>query len=546
MLCRLSIQNYVLIDRLEMDLDENLNIITGETGAGKSILLGALALLLGSKNEGTTQKDATKSCVIEGVFDLTGRDLEPFFEENDIDYADSTVIRRMITSAGKSRAFINDMPVQLTLLRDLGSQLIDIHSQHQNSMLSSPDFRVMAIDTLAENGALLAEYQTAYGELQSAKKAVTQLREQIALASRDQEWLRYQVEELSSAKLKEGEDQQLESEFALLSNAETIGQTLGSVAQIFDDENYGVLPRLKEVEGGLLTIKDSYPEAEEMARRVRSTLEELKDLGRSVAHDSERIELDPQRLQKVSERMDLIYSLSHKHKVANLEELISLRDKYEEQLSVIDGNDEQLSKAEKQLSKAEKQALKLSSELHKSRAKVVKSFGEQMVSSLVLLGMPDTRFEAVLVEQTELSMAGADRVDFLFSANKTSAVSAVDKIASGGERSRVMLSLKVLLASRMKLPTIIFDEIDTGVSGRIADAMGGIIDELSQSMQVINITHLPQVASKGEAHYVVYKADGHTSIRRLDAEERVAEIAKMLSGSEITDAALEQAKYLLK
>lgn len=545
MLRRLSVENYALIDSLELELDPHLNIITGETGAGKSILLGALSLLLGAKNEGSAIKDNTRSCRVEGTFDLTGLGLEPFFEENELDYATETTLTRLITPAGKSRSFVNDLPVQLTVLRELGSRLVDIHSQHQNLILSSEEFRTEAIDTVAGNGALLARYAAAYAQMQSLRRDLQHLRDEAETNRRDEEWLRFQCDELTAAKLRAGEQAELESELAVLENADRIGELFTTLRNAFEEEQTGILGRLREGEQGMLHLREHYAPAAEYAARLRSVLEELKDLNRSLAADSERIDADPERLQKLTTRLDALIALQQKHRVANEEELIALRDSSLEKLAVITHSDEQIAAMEQAVHETEQQCAALADELHAARAKAAPIFAEEICSTLAQLGMAETTFSVELTPR-ELGRSGADGVQFLFSANRTARPQPIERIASGGELSRVMLALKAMLAERMQLPTILFDEIDTGVSGRIADAMGAIIARLSESMQVVDITHLPQVASKGKTHFVVYKEEGRTHIRRLSTTERTIEIAKMLSGAEVTEAALAQAKILLQ
>lgn len=544
MLHRLTVENYALIDALELELDPHLNIITGETGAGKSILLGALSLLLGAKNEGSAIKDAARNCRVEGVFNIKGLGLEPFFEENDLDYAEETTLTRLITPAGKSRAFVNDLPVQLSVLRELGGRLVDIHSQHQNLILSSADFRVDALDTVAGNGALRATYAAAYDAMLTARRELAALRDAAVAARRDEEWLRFQCEELDAAKLREGEQAELEAELAVLEHAESIGETFTMLRNAFDEEQTGILVRLKEGEQGMLHLGSHFAPAAEYAARLRSVLEELKDLNRSLAADSERLDADPERLQKQTARLDALIGLQQKHRVADEMELIALRDRCRAQLAAITHSDEQLAAAEEALHLTEQKVGQLAEQLHAAREQVAKPFAERILQTLAELGMAETTFEVVLAPR-ELGAKGADEVQFLFSANRHVRPQAIERIASGGELSRVMLALKALLAERMQLPTILFDEIDTGVSGRIADAMGAIIARLSERMQVVDITHLPQVASKGKSHFVVYKADSKTQIRRLTDAERTNEIAKMLSGAEITEAALAQATILL-
>lgn len=545
MLRRLSVENYALIEKLEMELDPYLNIITGETGAGKSILLGALGLLLGAKNDGSAMKDAARNCVVEGTFDLSGRGMESFFDENDLDYAPETHVTRMITPAGKSRAFINDIPVQLAQLREFGTRLIDIHSQHQNLILSSEEFRTSALDTVAGNGRLLAQYTAQYARLSELRRQLAALREAAADGRRDEEWLRFQCEELTAANLREGEQAATEAELAVLENADRIGEVLTTLRNAFDADETGILTLLKNSENDLVRIREHYPAAGEYAERIHSVLEELKDIDNAAAADCERIDADPERLAKLSARLDTLYALQQKHRAASEAELIAARDGYAARLAAIVHGDEEIAATEKALHETEQKAAALADRLHKAREKAAAGFAKQILATLTQLGMPDTVFEVALTPLAELGRTGRDNVVFLFTANRSATPQPVEQIASGGELSRVMLALKALLARCMQLPTVIFDEIDTGVSGRIADAMGEIIESLSATMQVVDITHLPQVASKGSAHFVVYKQDGRTGIRRLTAEERITEIAKMLSGSRITDAAVAQARILL-
>ncbi len=546
MLRHLTVENYALIDHLEMELDKNLNIITGETGAGKSILLGALGMLLGNKSDSSAIKDNSQNCIVEGTFSLEGHNLQALFEENDWDYDDTVVVRRMISPAGKSRAFINDLPVQLADLKQFGSRLIDIHSQHQNRVLSDELFRIHAIDLLAETHDILNQYRTEYNSLTALKRELANLKESAEQGQREQEWLTYQVDELMSANLQEGEVEELESELLMLENADRIAEALTSFRNRADDDSMGLLIQLKSSYKDFESISKSYAPAKDYAERLKSVLAELKDMNSSIAAECENVEADPVRLQKVSDRLNVIYTLSQKHRVSTLAELIDVRDKYSAQLNSIVQSDENISELNKKIEKCESKAQSLAAKIHAKREKATPKFEKEICSTLSMLGMPDTQFKVAITPLDRLIATGADRVEFLFSANKGASLQAVDRIASGGEISRVMLALKSLLAARMKLPTIIFDEIDTGVSGRIADAMGDIISSLSESMQVIDITHLPQVASKGETHFVVYKRDGHTNITKLSKAERVEHIATMISGSHISEAALEQAQILLK
>lgn len=549
MLRTLTVENYVLIDRLEMELDRSLNIITGQTGAGKSILLGALGLLLGNKAEGATMRDESRNCVIEGTFDVEGYGLESFFDENDLDYDPALTIRRVITPAGKSRSYVNDLPVGQSVLRELGVRLVDIHSQHRNLILSDDKFRIGVVDRIADCGAQVEEYRKVYDQLQASERELAALRAEAERNRRDEEWIRFQVEELTAANLREGELARIEAEQSVLANADAIGEAIVLSRNALDDEQVGVLLQLKTIEQAMSGVASSYAAAGELFERVHSALLDLKDLSSELATAAEHIDADPERLSQVVARIDLIYSLQQKHRVGSEAELIALRDKYSAQLQTITLGDERIVALERHIADLRSEALQRADAIHAARTKAVPAIESELSATLAELGMPSARFSVDVAAQEELLPSGRDRVWFLFSANAGIAPQPVEKIASGGEISRVMLALKALVARSMQLPTIIFDEIDTGVSGQIADAMGRIISDLSRSMQVINITHLPQVASKGKTHFVVYKEDtllgALTSIRQLSARERVDEIAKMLSGSTVTSAAVEQARCLL-
>ena len=544
MLRRLTVENYALIEHLEIEFDSSLNIITGETGAGKSILMGALALLLGAKNDSTTIKDNTRSCVVEGEFNIAGLGLEEAFAELDIEYDNETIIRRTISPSGKSRAFVNDQPVQLVDLKQLGAYLIDIHSQHQNLILSSPQFRIRAIDTIAGNGELLTKYEAAFESLQVTRKVLANLEESAKRNADEEDWLRHQAEELRSANLRIGEIEELEQELRTLENADSISEALQKVTQSLDEDVTGVLTTLRESENALRRVAENYAAAEELIERLHSTAVELKDISATTSYDLERIEANPERLDAINSRLDLIYTLQRKHRCEGIEELIALRDKYAEQLSAIEHGDELLAEAEAKVAECEKVSTSLAVKLHDARVKASPAFAKAVVEILHNVAMADAEFK-IAVTPCNPTISGADTVDFLFSANASVQARPIEKIASGGELSRVMLALKAILAQHLALPTIIFDEIDTGISGRTANDVGDIIARLAQSMQVIDITHSPQVASKGSRHFLVYKEQSRTHIRPLSLQERIEEIAKMLSGDTITDAALAQAKHLL-
>ena len=544
MLRRLLVENYALIEHLEIEFDSSLNIITGETGAGKSILMGALALLLGAKNDSTTIKDSSRACVVEGEFDIANLGLEEAFAELDIDYEHETIIRRTISPSGKSRAFVNDQPVQLADLKQLGAYLIDIHSQHQNLILSSPQFRIRAIDTIAGNGALLSKYGESFAALQEAKRSYATLSAEAQRNADEEDWLRHQAEELQKASLRVGEIEELEAELRTLENADSISEALQRVTQSLDEEVTGVLTTLRDGENALRRIAENYASATELMERLHSAAVELKDISATASADLERIEANPERLDAINARLDLIYSLQRKHHCEGVEELIALRDKYTAQLSAIEHSDEMLAEAERRVARCESATSDLALQLHNARLKASPAFAKEVEQILHAVAMADASFR-IAVSSCNPTISGADTVDFLFSANAAVEPRPIEKIASGGELSRVMLALKSILARHLALPTIIFDEIDTGISGRTANDVGDIIARLAESMQVIDITHSPQVASKGSRHFLVYKEQSRSNIRPLSTEERVEEIAKMLSGDIITEAALTQAKHLL-
>ena len=545
MLKSLTIENYALIESLSVEWNEHLNIITGETGAGKSILLGALGLLLGAKNEGQATKDLERNCVVEATFDIKGHNLESFFEENDLDYADEITLRRVITPAGKSRSFVDDMPVQLTTLKELGTHLVDIHSQHQNLILANEEFRISTLDTIAGNSDILAEYTTLLAKLNALRSEHRQMLSEMESAHKDEEWLRYTVEEFRAAKLKSGEKAEVKQLLATLESADRINESLNTLRNTLDDEEMGAILLLSRSCRDLESLGDRYTKGGTFAERLKSVIAELKDISSFAGDEVERIDAEPERLQQLSDRLNTIYSLEMKHRAESYDDLLAKYAQFESRLATIDNRDTELKALEARIAEAEKECRSVAQQLHDKRCEIASSFEQRMVATLQLLGMEDAQF-VVRIEPTEqFTQSGSDSVAFLFSSNRTAKPGAVERIASGGEISRIMLVIKAILAEKKMLPTVIFDEIDTGVSGRIADAMGDIIANLSQSMQIIDITHLPQVAAKRGAHFVVYKADGRSNIRRLTQAERVDEIATMISGSTITDAARKQAKILL-
>ena len=545
MLKSLTIENYALIDSLHVEWDEHLNIITGETGAGKSILLGALGLLLGAKNEGQATKDLERNCVVEASFDIARLNLQHLFEELDLDYEAEITIRRVITPAGKSRAFVGDMPVQLATLKELGAHLVDIHSQHQNLILASEEFRTTTLDTLAGNQSLMEAYTAKLAMLNALRSEHRTMSAEMEAARKDEEWLRYTVEEFRAAKLKEGEQAETEQTLATLESADRIGEALTTLRNALDDEELGAVVALTRSQRELEALGERYTEGVTIAERLKSVVAELKDLSTTAADEAERIDADPEKLQRLSDRLNTIYSLEMKHRAESYDDLLAKAAAFEAHLATIDNSDTALRELEARIAEADKECRAAAHRLHEARVEVAKHLETSVVETLRMLGMEDAQFVADVTETESYTPLGMDSVAYLFTANRTTKPGAVERIASGGELSRIMLALKALIAEKRMLPTVIFDEIDTGVSGRIADAMGDIIARLAESMQIVDITHLPQVASKSGAHFVVYKEEGRTNIHRLTKVERVGEIAKMLSGSEITDAALKQAKILL-
>ncbi len=545
MLQSLHVENYALIDSLELELGSSLNIITGETGAGKSILLGALGLLLGSRADISAIKDNKQSCIVEGSFLVDGYGLEDFFENYDLDYEPICIIRRMIMPSGKSRAFVNELPVQITTLKELGESLIDIHSQHQTRMLQQLSYQLKIIDSLSEDKSKIDDYSSTYQALKQAQNQLSTLTERNDAEKTQADWIEYQFEELDSANLKKGECDQLEQDLKQMTSSEQIIEALLLCANTMENDLGGLLSDLKNIETSFVKLKDSYNKGDEYAQRLRACLEELKDLNNEVTSEMDRVDSDPETLQKVSDRLDLLYSLQQKHRVQDIDELILLRDSYAVKLETISNYSEQISLCEKEIIRLGDKAQKLAEKISKQRKKNAKTIEKHVTESLKNLGMSTAKFEIEFQQAEKLSAAGMDEIRFMFSSVAELKTQPIEKVASGGELSRVMLSLKSIVAQSIKLPTIIFDEIDTGVSGRIADAMGEIITQMGDNMQVINITHLPQVASKGNNHFVVYKESSSTNIKKLDEVQRIDEIAKMLSGNTITSSAIEQARFLL-
>ena len=551
MLRSLYIQNYALIEKLDISFEQGFSVITGETGAGKSIILGAIGLLLGQRADVKSIRTGATKCIIEARFDISNYHMQPFFEENELDYEDECILRRELYASGKSRAFINDTPAQLAQMKELGEQLIDIHSQHQNLLLNKEGFQLNVLDLLAHDEPALSAYQAAYTQWKQAQNDLDRLLERAARDKADEDYIRFQWEQLEEAHLTKGEQEELEQEAETLSHAEDIKASLYRTDQLFNNEEGGLLSNLKECCNVMAELQAVYPAAEEWANRLESSYIELKDIADEVSDREEQVEFNPTRLDEVNERLNLIYSLQQKHRMDTVDELMALRDDYATRLASISSSDEEIETLKKRCGELQSEVRRQAAGLTEARREAAREVERQMAARLVPLGMPNVRFVVDMGERKEPGLHGMDTVTFLFSANKNGTLQNISSVASGGEIARVMLSVKAMIAGAVKLPTIVFDEIDTGVSGEIADRMADIMQEMANNYrQVISITHLPQIASRGRAHYKVYKKDNETEtnshIRRLTDEERVEEIAHMLSGATLTEAALNNARALLK
>ncbi len=550
MLTRLSIYNYALIDKLTVDFDAGLNTITGETGAGKSIILGALALILGNRADFSALKEKDTKCVVEGIFEIKNYSLHPFFEINDLDYENTTIIRREITPSGKSRAFINDTPVNLKILLELGLQLIDIHSQHQNLELSNQKFQLNLVDTIANSSKLLNDYQNAYKEYRKLIKDLEDLKQRAENANADLDYFQFQFNQLDEAKLMPGEQVELESELEVLTHSEEIKSALNQARELLDNEKFSVVQNLKESQKTMEKIQNYISIAPELTDRLQSCLEEIKDIINEAEIQAENIEFNPERIEQLNDRLNLIYSLQQKHHVARIEELIELRNSFEEKISKVIGYSEEINEAERKLATSFKQLSVKADLLSNTRKSIFSKIEKAIIEDMMQLGMMKSKFTVQHQELSDFTLNGKDAVSFLFSANNDIQPAEISKIASGGEMSRLMLAIKNLLRKSKSLPTIVFDEIDSGVSGEIALKMGTIIKSFSSTTQIINITHLPQIAAKGNAHFVVYKYENegktYTSIKRLNDNERVEELAKMVGGENITESILKAARELFE
>ncbi|AEW22518.1 DNA repair protein RecN [Tannerella forsythia 92A2] len=551
MLQSLFIRNFVLIDELHIRFDEGFSVVTGETGAGKSIILGALGLVLGQRADSKSIQSGADKCVVEAVFDVSAYQLEDFFLSHDLEYdAKNCILRRELMSSGKSRAFINDTPAPLSVVKALGDRLIDVHSQHQNLLLADTQFQMNVVDIMAKTESLLVAYRREYDRYQSVVRQLEELEALAAKSRQDEDYLRFQVEELRAAQLTAGEQEELEAELETLSHTEEIKSALYKVTDNLIGEERGVVQQLKEALHDVEALEAYFPKAKDFADRLRSAWTDMADLASETDVLKEDVEFDPNRLEWVNERLNTIYSLQQKHRVPSVEELLAIQQQLTTQLSAIDLFDEQMETLTKQRETIYEALMVQAGALTARRHEAATEIEQQLVDRMVLLGIPNTRFRIELWPKEKPSADGMDEVCFLFSANKNEALKPVAQTASGGEISRLMLCIKAMIAGFAALPAIIFDEIDTGISGEIADKMADIMQDLGQKMQVITITHLPQIAAKGRAHYFVYKEDTAertlTRIRLLTTGERVNEVARMLSGASLTDAAVANAKALLQ
>ena len=549
MLHRLTISNYALINELSVQFNAGLNTVTGETGAGKSIILGALGLILGNRADLSVLKDKSEKCIVEGVFNIANYNFQHFFEENDLDYETQTIFRREITPSGKSRAFINDTPVNLKVMRDLGLQLIDIHSQHQNLELGNHNFQLDLVDTVGDVTNILAEYKVIYSGYRRLQKELDEIKAKAEKANADLDYFQFQFTQLDEAGLQENEQEELEAELEELTHAEEIKASFLKILMLLEDEHFSVLQNVKESRKEIEKISAYVSQAPELAQRLESSFLELKDILHEVETLAEKAEYNPERIEWVSNRLNVIYGLQQKHHVETVKALIELRDFYDHKLNEVVSFEREISGLEEKL-KAEHEKLEQKAlQLTKARIAAFSDIEKPVIADLLQLGMPKTRFQVIHTPLTDFTPAGRDSVSILFSANADAAPDEISKIASGGEMSRLMLAIKNLLRNSKKLPTVIFDEIDSGVSGEIAVKMGNIIKSFSATTQIINITHLPQIAARGDAHFHVYKFEKNgktfTSVKQLTANERLEELAKMVGGERFTDSNLQTAQELL-
>ena len=549
MLQSLAIQNYTLINQIEIDFNNGFSIITGETGSGKSILLGALGLVLGQRPETNILKDKDRKCVVEAHFNISKYHLQKFFADAEMEYEEETILRREILPNGKTRAFVNDSPVNIKLLKELGLKLIDIHSQNQNLSLGDPEYQMGIVDTYAQHASLLNDYQVQFENYQHIKRELHR-KEQIALKEKsDLDYYQFQLEQLLDANLVDGEQVEMESELETLNHAEEIKTNLFKASNLLSEGEVAIISLLKEARAAIGQVQNVFSDGENFYERFESSCIELQDLASELERSYESMEFDPSRISFLNERLDTIYSFQQKHRVESVEELINIREDLDQKVQDISSSDDLIEELKAQLQKQESKLVKASEKLSKSRRFVIPDIEKALESQLIQLGMPHAKINFKQSIAEEFQYLGRDLIRILFSANKNGQLEEISKVASGGEMSRLMLSIKYLISASTALPSIVFDEIDTGVSGEIADKMGVVMRDMAENIQVISITHLPQIASKGNYHYKVYKADDeletYSNIVLLDSESRIEELAKMLSGADMTQAAMENAKVLL-
>ncbi|WP_320019665.1 DNA repair protein RecN [Labilibaculum manganireducens] len=549
MLQSISIQNYALITKLDIEFSDGFSVITGETGSGKSILLGALSLVLGQRAEVNVLKDKEQKCIIESSFSIERYQLEKFFADNELDYEKETLLRREILPNGKSRAFVNDSPVSVKILKELGLRLIDVHSQNQNLVIGSFEYQVGIVDTYAGNSEILKKYQECFDKFQKLKQELRKQEELAAKEKADLDYFQFQLEQLLEAKLVAGEQVEMEAELETLTHAEEIKSGLVKAYENLSEGEFPIVTQLKEARNAVAQIKNVFPDAESFFERLESAYIELNDLAQELDRSNESVELDPSRIEFLNQKLDAVYSLQQKHHVNSGEELIQIREELIQKVDKIVSGDDFIEDLKKQLKAQEELVLKSAKKLTDSRVKVIPAIEKTIVSQLVQLGIPNANFKISTQIKEDFQYLGCDYLSFLFSANKNGQLEEVQRVASGGELSRLMLSIKYLISSSTALPSIVFDEIDTGVSGEIAAKMGTMMNKMAENIQVISITHLPQIAGKGKNHYKVYKADDeletYSNIVLLDQQSRIEELAKMLSGADLTQAALDNAKVLL-
>ena len=550
MLKSLSIKNYALIDSLTIDFSEDLNILTGETGAGKSILLGAVGLIIGQRADSSVLRDKSDKCVAEGVFDIRKYSMQNFFSENELDYDDITILRREITPQGKSRAFINDTPVNVKVLNDLGVLLIDIHSQHQNLALNEKNYQLHVVDLVAGNGELLKSYTIEFKAYLSLQERLNQSLLLAEQSKKDLDYYEFQFQQLYDAKLVENEQAVLELQLEKLTHAEEIRTVFGQAYLALSEDELSVLTILKENLTSIGKLRSVLPEAEQIFIRMETVYLELKDLASESSIIEDRTQNNPEKIEQVNQRLDLIYSLQQKHRVSSVSELLNIQTEFEAKIQLVSSYDQEIERFRKEIVIQNKVLAELAGKISQKRKTVTSKIESKVIDILRNVGIPNAAFQMKFNSLKEFSISGLDEVSFMFSANKNQELQEIGKIASGGEMSRLMLAIKTLITDARSLPTIVFDEIDTGVSGEIAVKMGQILEQMSKTVQVLNITHLPQIAAKGNNHYKVYKFDQndqtYTSIKKLSDQERIEEIAQMLSGENYSVTAMETAKELLQ